>query len=71
MLQPKERKARIELGKGMQRYISDAAAKQILDTEMTPLFSKGDFSGGLELGLDRLMDEGRRFVAEISPARLN
>jgi uncharacterized protein len=67
----KERKARIELGKGMQRFITDAAAKQILDAEMMPLFSKGDFSSGLELGLERLMKEGRRFVVETDPARLN
>lgn len=69
----KERRARIELGKGMQRFISDADAKTIMDTDMTPLFSKGDISGGLERGLERLMDEGRRFVVEIGPApkRLN
>jgi uncharacterized protein len=64
VLATKERKARIELGKGMQRFISDADAKQIMDTEMTPLFSKGDISGGLERGLERLMDEGRRYVAD-------
>jgi uncharacterized protein len=64
----KERRARIELGKGMERFISDADAKQILETEMTPLFAKKDFAGGLERGLERLMDEGRRFVVEIGPA---
>jgi uncharacterized protein len=64
----KERKERIELGEGMERFISDADAKQILETEMTPRFAKRDFSGGLERGLERLMDEGRRFVVEIGPA---
>jgi uncharacterized protein len=73
ILAMKERRARIELGKGMQRFISDADAKKIMHTDMTPLFSKGDISGGLERGLERLMDEGRRFVVEIGPApkRLN
>jgi uncharacterized membrane protein YgcG len=52
----------------MERFISDADAKQILETEMTPRFAKKDFSGGLERGLERLMDEGRRFVVEIGPA---
>jgi len=62
----KERRVRIELGKGMQRFISDADAKLIIDKEMTPAFSKGNFSYGLERGLKRLMDEGRRFVVTIN-----
>jgi uncharacterized protein len=62
----KERRVRIELGKGMQRFISDEDAKLIIDKEMTPAFSKGNFSNGLELGLKRLMDEGRRFVVTIN-----
>jgi uncharacterized protein len=61
-LSMKERKMRIELGKGMERFISDSDAKAILDTDMTPAFSKGDFYGGLRKGLLHLMDEGRRFV---------
>jgi uncharacterized membrane protein YgcG len=58
----KERRARIELGKGMQRFISDADAKKIMDQDMTPRFSKGDVSGGLERGLERLMEEGRQWA---------
>jgi len=65
----KERKARIELGKGMQQFISDADAKQIMDIDMTPLFSTGHFYGGLERGLQRLMTEGRRFVVDIHSAQ--
>jgi len=64
----KERRARIELGKGIERFISDADAKIILDRETTPLFSKKDFFGGLERGIERLMDEGRRFVVESAAA---
>jgi uncharacterized protein len=63
----KERRVRIELGKGMQRFISDADAKLIIDKQMTPAFSKGQFSTGLERGLDRIMYEGRRFVVPIGP----
>jgi uncharacterized protein len=58
----KEKRVRIELGIGMNRYISNAEAKEIIDLEMTPLFSKKDFAGGLERGLKRLMEEGRRFT---------
>jgi uncharacterized protein len=61
-LAPNERQVRIELGTGMNRYISNADAKEIIDFEMTPSFAKRDFAGGLERGLKRLMEEGRRFV---------
>jgi uncharacterized protein len=58
-----ERQVRIELGLGMERYISNSQAKEIIDTEMTPFFRVRDFAEGLERGLKRLMEEGRRFVA--------
>jgi uncharacterized protein len=59
----KEKRVRIELGLGMERYISNAEAWNIIEEEMKPAFKKGDFAGGLEKGLKRLMEEGRRFVA--------
>jgi uncharacterized protein len=59
----KERRVRVELGLGMGRYISNADAKALIDKDMTPSFAKGDFAGGLERGLKRLMEEGRRFTA--------
>ncbi len=65
----KERRVRIELGKGMNRYISDSTAQSIVSTSMTPAFAKGDFSGGLEAGLSRLMQEARSFVVSDPPPR--
>jgi uncharacterized protein len=62
-LAPNERKVRIELGVGISRYISNADAANIIEDDMTPAFKKGDFAGGLEKGLERLMEEGRRFLA--------
>jgi len=58
----KERRVRFELGTGMERYISEADANSIIESEMTPAFSNGDFSGSLERGLKRLMDKARNFV---------
>jgi uncharacterized protein len=58
----RERSARIELGKGFVRYISDAKAKEIMDDSMIPAFAKGQFAEGIEGGLTRLMEEGRKFV---------
>jgi uncharacterized protein len=60
----KERGLRIELGTGMQHYITDFGAQSIVNKSMTPAFAKGDFAGGLEAGLKRLMEEGRHFVVK-------
>lgn len=68
----KERAVRIELGVGMERFISNATAQSIINNSMVPAFRKGDYAGGLQAGLEQLMREGRRFVvtpAELQPAR--
>lgn len=57
----KEKKARIELGTGMARFISNTDA-EIIAGNFAPSFSRGDFAGGLERGLKELMKEGRRFT---------
>lgn len=58
----KEREVRIELGSGMEKFISDATAKSIIDDFMVPAFRKGDYAGGLQAGLAQIMKEARRFV---------
>jgi uncharacterized protein len=62
MLAMKEHKVRIELGTGMERYISDTEAKTIIEESVVPAFSRGDFAGGSQTGLQRLMTEARRYV---------
>jgi uncharacterized protein len=62
----KERAVRIELGAGMERFISNATAQSIINNSMVPAFRKGDYAGGLQAGLEQLMREGRRFV--VTPA---
>jgi uncharacterized membrane protein YgcG len=62
-LAPDDRQVRIELGSGINRYISTEDAKEIIDTEMTPFFRVRKFAEGLERGLEKLMEGGRRFVA--------
>jgi len=61
----KEKEVRIELGIGINRYISNADAQEIIDREMTPSFAKRDFAGGLERGLKKLMEEGRKDRTDI------
>ena len=58
----KERKARIELGRGMETYVSDADAADILATALLPEVAKGNYYAGLKAGLMRLMDKARAFV---------
>jgi uncharacterized protein len=68
----KERAVRIELGVGMEKFISNATAQSIINNSMVPAFRKGDYAGGLQAGLEQLMKEGRRFVvipAELQRAR--
>ena len=64
----KERAVRIELGAGMERFISNTTAQSIINNSMVPAFRKADYAGGLEAGLEQLMREGRRFV--VTPAEL-
>lgn len=58
----KEKKVRIELGFGMEKYISSSTAKSIIVNSMVPAFKNGDFSGGLQDGLKLIMKEARNFV---------
>jgi uncharacterized protein len=68
-LSMKERQVRIQLGKGMERYISDAQALAIIQGSMIPAFKKGNFADGLERGLVALMKEARRYVVKSPVAR--
>lgn len=66
-----DRKIRIELGLGMELYISNATAASIANRAMIPAFRRGDYAGGLEAGLTELMKEGRRFVVPASKTELS
>lgn len=48
-----DRKARIELGAGWGRK-KDGVTKQIMDRRIIPKFKHGDFSAGIEAGVDAL-----------------
>ena len=56
MLVAKEdRTMRIEVGYGLEGAIPDIAAKRIIEEMITPRFRAGDFYGGIEQGVDRLI----------------
>jgi uncharacterized protein len=50
----KERKSRIETGKGVGGDVPDITAKKILDENLAPHLKRGDFYGGFDATLDAL-----------------
>lgn len=46
---------RIEVAKTLEGAIPDLMAKRIIDQAITPAFKQGNFSGGLNAGVDQLM----------------
>lgn len=50
-----DRKLRIEVGYGLEGALNDATTKRIIDEIITPRFRNGDFAGGIEAGVDRMM----------------
>lgn len=56
ILSKKERKIRIEVGRGLQGVLPDITAGQIIRNTMAPSLKAGDNDKGLSLGLTAIMD---------------
>jgi uncharacterized protein len=50
-----DRKLKLEVGYGLEGVLPDAAAKRIIEDDITPRFKQGDFYGGIRAGTDRIM----------------
>lgn len=50
-----DRKLRIEVAKTLEGAIPDLLAKRIIDETLTPRFKQGDYAGGIDAGLTRIM----------------
>jgi uncharacterized protein len=50
-----DRKLRIEVGRGLEGAVPDALANRIIAEHITPRFKEGDFYGGINAGVDRLI----------------
>src|SRR6218665_354771 len=48
-----DRKVRIEVAKALEGAVPDLAARQIIQNAISPAFKKGDYAGGLNLGIDQ------------------
>lgn len=52
-----DRRLRMEVARALEGAVTDLAAKNIIDTAITPRFRQGDFAGGLDAGLDALFHQ--------------
>jgi uncharacterized protein len=50
-----DRAMRLEIGYGLEGVIPDAVAKRIVSEVITPFFKQGDFYGGIEAGIHRII----------------
>lgn len=69
----KDRALRFEVGYGLEGALPDAVAKRIIEEYIVPRFKQGDFHGGIDAGVTRIMSviEGEPLPppARASPAR--
>ncbi len=56
IIAPTERKVRIEVGYGLEGALTDALSKTIITAAIAPRFRTGDFAGGIEAGVDAMLD---------------
>ena len=50
-----DRELRIEVGRGLEGALTDLTAHRIISDTIVPLFRQGDFYGGINAGLDRMI----------------
>jgi uncharacterized protein len=50
-----DRRVRIEVGYGLEGALSDAISNRIIDETITPHFKAGDYDGGVEAGVDKMI----------------
>ena len=56
LIAPDEKKARIEVGCGLETVVSDETAQKILDNVMVPHFKADEFDTGASAGVDALIN---------------
>jgi uncharacterized protein len=50
-----DRRVRIEVGRGLEGALPDAIANRIITEAITPHFKLGDYDGGVEAGIDKMI----------------
>jgi uncharacterized protein len=57
IIAPNERKMRIEVGYGLEPVLTDGLSSTIIRNDITPRFKDGDFVGGINAGVDRIVTQ--------------
>ncbi len=57
LVAPTERKVRIEVGYGLEPIVTDALSNQIVSQQMLPRFRENDYPGGINAGVDALIQQ--------------
>src|ERR1700743_2055218 len=55
LVAPNEHKVRIEVGYGLEGTLTDALSSVVISSAIIPRFKAGDFSGGIERGVDGII----------------
>lgn len=68
-----ERKLRIEVGYGLEPYITDSKADSIIRNEITPEFKNGNYYGGIDKGVSAIigLTEGTYTANETKPLNIS
>ncbi|NCP13072.1 MAG: methanol dehydrogenase [Sphingomonadales bacterium] len=76
LVAPNDRKVRIEVGYGLEGYLTDALSSLIIQNQILPAFRDGDFPGGITAGTDAIIaqlqlppEEAAKVAAEAGAAR--
>ncbi len=67
LVAPKERKVSIETGYGAEGDLTDALSRIIIENGIVPRFKAGDWTGGIEAGVDditKTLGGGGKIIAE-------
>ncbi len=52
-----DRKVRIEVGYGLEPYLTDAYSSVIINSTIVPRFKAGDYAGGIDAGVDAIAEQ--------------
>lgn len=57
LVAPNERRVRIEVGYGLEGYLTDALSSQIIQNDILPRFRDGDMPAGIVAGTDKIIEQ--------------
>jgi uncharacterized protein len=57
IIAPNERKLRIEVGYGLEPVLTDGFSSSVIRNDITPFFKAGDFAGGINTGVDKIITQ--------------